>query len=214
MIGFLMDETFFNQFTNLDSIDMRIINYLRDTESKETNRIWKLLKHSHIRALYEQPLNKSEKNQLIYRDDNQMEKRVFNFPLVEEVITDTCSILKVYIHSIEPITHLSAKVNIEIDIVSHNSLTNVYNDESDLLDGGREIENNIITKNRNNILLKSILKTLNGANIEGVGKLQFNGELSKESKVKNHLNNQDNFYGYSLIMTCMISDMGEAINGF
>lgn len=214
MIGFLTDETSFNQFSNLDSIDMRIINYLRDTECEEVERIWKLLRYSTIRALFEKPLTKEEKNSLIYRDEDQMTKRVFNFPLVEDTITDTCSILKVYIHSIEPTTHLTAKVNIEIDILSHNNLTNVYNDESDLLDGGREIEEKIITKNRNNILLKSILKVLNGANIEGVGMLQFNMELTKESKVQNRLNNQDNFYGYSLVMSCIMSDLNGAMNGF
>ena len=98
MIGFLTDETSFNQFSNLDSIDMRIINYIRDTECEEVDRIWKLLKYSTIRALFEKPLTKEEKNSLIYRDEDQMTKRVFNFPLVEDTITDTCSILKIYIH--------------------------------------------------------------------------------------------------------------------
>lgn len=214
MIGFSIDETNFNQFSNIDSIDTRIINYLRDTENKDTERLWKLLKYSTMRALYEKPLDKKEKNALIYKDSDQMKMRVFNMPLIEDSFTETCSIIKVYLYSIEPITHLTAKVNVKIDILSHNALNNIYNDESDLLDGGRPVEENITMKNRNNVLLKSILRTLNGANIEGVGKLQFNMELSKESKMQNNLNNQDNFYGYSLVMSCMLSGLGEAVNGF
>lgn len=214
MIGFSIDETNFNQFSNIDSIDTRIINYLRDTENKDTERLWKLLKYSTMRALYEKPLDKKEKNALIYKDSDQMKMRVFNMPLIEDSFTETCSIIKVYLYSIEPITHLTAKVNVKIDILSHNALNNIYNDESDLLDGGRPVEENITMKNRNNVLLKSILRTLNGANIEGVGKLQFNMELSKESKMQNNLNNQDNFYGYSLVMSCMLTGLGEAVNGF
>ena len=67
MIGFSIDETNFNQFSNIDSIDTRIINYLRDTENKDTERLWKLLKYSTMRALYEKPLDKKEKNALIYK---------------------------------------------------------------------------------------------------------------------------------------------------
>lgn len=214
MIGFSIDETNFNQFSNIDSIDTRIINYLRDTENKDTERLWKLLKYSTMRALYEKPLDKKEKNALIYKDSDQMKMRVFNMPLIEDSFTETCSIIKVYLYSIEPVTHLTAKVNVKIDILSHNALNNIYNDESDLLDGGRPVEENITMKNRNNVLLKSILRTLNGANIEGVGKLQFNMELSKESKMQNNLNNQDNFYGYSLVMSCILTGLGEAVNGF
>ena len=62
MIGFMTDETQFNKFINIDSIDTRIVNYLRDSESKEAERIWKLLKYSDMRALFQEPLTKKEKN--------------------------------------------------------------------------------------------------------------------------------------------------------
>ena len=54
MIGFMTDETQFNKFINIDSIDTRIVNYLRDSESKEAERIWKLLKYSDMRALFQE----------------------------------------------------------------------------------------------------------------------------------------------------------------
>lgn len=213
MIGFMTDETQFNKFINIDSIDTRIVNYLRDSESKEAERIWKLLKYSDMRALFQEPLTKKEKNELIYRDKDQNSKRIFTMPLVEDSMTETCSLLKIYISSIEPTDHLRAIVNIAIDILSHNKLNNVYNDSNDILEEGREVEEDIVVKNRNNILLKSILGILNGANVEGVGMLQFNQSLTKESQMKNYSNNKTNFYGYSLVMSCIMSGMGEAMYG-
>lgn len=214
MIGFGIDETQFNKFINLDSIDTRIINYLKDDESKDAERIWKLLKYSDMRALFQEPLSKKDKNALIYRDIDQNSKRIFTMPLVEDSLTETCSILKIYLHSIVPTNHLLSVVNVQIDILSHNKLNNVYNDDNDLIEGGREVEEDITVKNRNNILLKSILKVLNGANIEGIGKLQFNNQLSKDSSMKGYsINNKINFYGYSLIMSCNMSGVGEAIYG-
>ena len=209
----MTDETQFNKFINIDSIDTRIVNYLRDSESKEAERIWKLLKYSDMRALFQEPLTKKEKNELIYRDKDQNSKRVFTMPLVEDSMTETCSLLKIYISSIEPTDHLRAIVNIAIDILSHNKLNNVYNDSNDILEEGREVEEDIVVKNRNNILLKSILGILNGANVEGVGMLQFNQSLTKESQMKNYSNNKTNFYGYSLVMSCIMSGMGEAMYG-
>ena len=125
-----------------------------------------------------------------------------------------CSIIKVYIHSVQPVNHLISTVNIGIDILTHNKISNVYNDESDVLDGGRPVEENISIKNRNTIMLKTILSTLNGANVEGVGVLQFNKELSDKCQAEMKLSNNRNFYGYAIVLSCQMSGIGGAVNGF
>lgn len=209
----ILNQTYFNKFSNLDSIDTRIINFLRDDNSPEAERIWKLLKHSDIRALYQNNLTKTEKDDLIYKDCDEKNKRVFSFSLIEDSFEETCSILKIYLHSIEPTTHLTSVVNITIDILTHNKISNVYNDDSDVLEGGRPIEEKISIKNRNTVLLKAILSVLNGAHVEGIGKLQFNQELSKKSMVTNYINNNRNFYGYSIVFSCLMSGVGESIYG-
>ena len=43
---FMPDETQFNKFHNLDSVETRIINYLKNTDTDDCNRLWKLLKYS------------------------------------------------------------------------------------------------------------------------------------------------------------------------
>lgn len=171
MINFTLDPTNFNKFNNLDSIETRVIEYIRDTQTDDCERIWKLLKYSDTKALYRDTLSAEEKNELIYRDADEKKCRVFNFRFIEDNFLETCSLIKVYIYGITPINHLLSTVHIGIDIMSHNKLSNVYNDNGDVLDGGRLVESNVPIKNRNTIILKSILSTLNGANIQGMGVL-------------------------------------------
>ena len=208
------DETQFNKFHNLDSVETRVINYLKNTDTDDCNRLWKLLKYSDIKALYKNNLSKEDKNKLIYQDKNESDCRVFTFAYVEDNFTEVCSLLKVYIHSIQPVNHLTSTVNVAIDILTHNKISNVYNDESDVLDGGRPVEENISTKNRNTVMLKAILATLNGADIEGTGVLQFNKELSDKCQAEMKLSNNRNFYGYTVVLSCQMSGIGGAINGF
>ena len=210
---FTPDETQFNKFHNLDSIETRIINYLKDTNTDDCNRLWKLLKHSDMKALYKDNLSATDKKNLIYQDRNEVDCRVFTFPYIEDNFTEVCSVIKVYMYSVQPVNHLISIVNIGIDILTHNKISNVYNDESDILDGGREVEENISTKNRNAVMLKAILATLNGADVEGVGVLQFNKELSDKCQAEMKLSNNRNFYGYTVVLSCQMSGMGGAING-
>lgn len=211
---FTPDETQFNKFHNLDSIETRIINYLRNTNTDDCNRLWKLLKYSDMKALYKDNLSTADKKNLIYQDRNEADCRVFTFPYIEDNFTEVCSVIKVYMYSVQPVNHLVSTVNIGIDILTHNKISNVYNDESDVLDSGRLVEENISTKNRNAIMLKTILATLNGADVEGVGVLQFNKELSDKCQAEMKLSNNRNFYGYTVVLSCQMSGVGGAINGF
>lgn len=214
MINLNLDPTNFNKFNNLDSVETRIIEYLRDTNTADSERIWKILKYSDMRALYQDNLSAEEKNKLIYKDADEKNCRVFNFRYIEDSFIETCSLLKIYIYGITPTNHLMSKVNVGIDILSHNKLSNIYNDNGDILENGRPVESNISVKNRNTILLKSILTTLNGANIEGIGTLQFNQEMSEKCQAEMRLSNSKNFYGYTVVLSCHMGSLGVAENGF
>lgn len=172
----------FNRFVNLDSIEDRIINYLINSETKNAKRIWKLLKYGTIDALNQKDLTKKERSKLIYRgEDEQTDKRIFMQSYLDDAFTVQCSLLKIYVDSVVPINHLVANVNIGIDIMSHSKVQIVYNDAMDDIENPdlyREVESQIVYKNRNTLLLKCILAELNGANIEGVGQLQFNQKAS------------------------------------
>jgi hypothetical protein len=209
----IYDPTNFNHFTNLDSVETRIIEYIRDSQRDEAQRVWKLLKYNDTRALFQNNLTPKEKNDLIYLDQEQEKCRVFNFHYIEDEFVEMCSLIKVYIHSIEPVNHLVSRINVGIDILTHNKLTNVYNDNGDVLEGGRPVEENIPVKNRNTVILQALLSLLNGAIVEGVGVLQFNMEMTKKCNAEMKLTNNKNFYGYSLVLSCEMSAVGVAVNG-
>lgn len=211
---FTPDQPSFNKFHNLDSVETRVINYIKDTTDEDCERLWKILKYSDMKALYQKNLSAQEKKSLIYQDRDESSCRVFTFRYIEDNFEEVCSLIKVYIHSIQPVNHLIATVNIGVDILTHNKISNVYNDECDVFDGGRLVEESISTKNRNSVILKAILSTLNGANIEGVGVLQFNKELSDKCQAEMKLSNNKNFYGYTVVLSGQMSGIGGSINGY
>lgn len=199
----------FNRFVNIDSIEERIINHFVLSDSDYANRICKLLKYSDSRALLKPNLTQKEKSQLVDMDSaNQEEKRFFRSPFIEDAMTVQCSLIRVYIDSVVPKTHLNSIVNVGFDIVTHNKIINVYNDGCDDLENPelfRPIEQEVMMKSRNSVILKNLLAELNGLEIAGVGKFQFNQQLSPFSQARLGIFNNNNYMGYKVIIPVMMS---------
>jgi hypothetical protein len=199
----------YNRFTNLDSIEERIINYLIKSDSIYANRIWKILRYSTTDALLKKNLTQSEKAILVDDDGEfQTKKRVFRYPFLEDAFTEQCSLMRIYIDSIVPKNHLTSIVNIGIDLITHNKINNLYNDANDEIEypeSYNPTENEIVIKSRKTTFLKNILAELNGADIEGVGQLQFNRDLSSFSQAKLGLFNNRDYTGYKVIFACIQS---------
>jgi len=172
------------------------------TASFDDERIWKLLKYNTRDALTKPNLTKKEKAKLIYRGEKDVsqsdEKRVFMQSYLEDSFVIQCSLIKIYIDSVVPQTHLISTVNVCIDIMSHSKTQVVYNDASDEIeypDEYRPIEGEIMYKNRNTLLLKCLLSVLNGRDIAGVGMLQFNQQLSPFSQSRSGIFDNRQFNG-------------------
>lgn len=199
----------FNRFVNADSIEERIINHFITSDSEYANRICKLLKYSDSRALLKPNLTQKEKAELVDMDsENQEEKRFFRSPFIEDAMTVQCSLIRVYIDSLVPKNHLNCIANIGFDIVTHNKIVNVYNDACDDLENPeqfRPIEKEVMMKSRNSVILKNLLAEINGLEIAGVGKFQFNQELSPFSQAKLGIFNNKNYMGYKVIVSVMMS---------
>lgn len=199
----------FNRFINLDSIEDRIINYLISSNTIEANRIWKVLKYPDVDALLKSDLTKEEKSALVDNGaSDQSEKRVFRYPYIEDAFVVKGSILRIYIDSVVPENHLVSKVNIGFDIISNNKINNLYNDENDEFENPEKYRPNsesIMFKSRNSVLLRNLLAELNGREIEGVGVLQFNQDLSMFSQARLGFFNNQNYFGYKVLMACMQS---------
>jgi len=92
--------------------------------------------------------------------------------------------LKIYIDSVYPINRITANVNIGIDILTHVKKINVeVPDDSAFTATPIDFDENndpifISHKSRIDVLLKSILYLLNGTEMQMVGKLSFDRELS------------------------------------
>lgn len=199
----------FNRFVNLDSIEDRIINYLINSTTHNAERIWKLLKYGTLDALTKNNLTKKEKSELIYRgEDEQTNKRVFMQSYLDDAFSTQCSLLKIYIDSVVPVNHLTAIVNVGIDIMSHSKTQIVYNDSMDDIENPetyREIEQQIVYKNRNTLLLKCILAELNGADIEGIGQFQFNQKQSVFDQSRSGIFDNKMYNGSKTIFSTQMS---------
>lgn len=60
-------------------------------------------------------------------------------------------------------------------------------------------------KSRNSVILKNLLAEINGLEIAGVGKFQFNQQLSVFSQAKLGIFNNKNYMGYKVIVPVMMS---------
>ena len=114
----------------------------------------------------------------------------------------------------DAVFHFAHVASVEhVEVLTHNKISNVYNDDGDVDDGGRSIEENISIKNRSTLLLKCLISVLNGANVEGVGTLVFDNSAYSDSKASMKLSNNHNYYGFEFVMSVMMAGDGYAENG-
>lgn len=62
--------------------------------------------------------------------------------------------------------------------------------------------------NRGDVIEMELMKTLNGADVAGVGLMQFNHELSRLSRSMMTIGNNDTFTGITIVMATQLADIG------
>lgn len=204
----------YNRFPNLDSIEDRIIYYLisergkNEEQLKKVHNIWKILYYNSINALNEKLPTQSEISKLVDNDNtgnDRINKRIFKTPFLDDSWTIECSMLKIYIDSVIPDNNKLSVVNVGIDIITHNKLANLYvdeNDSSSIIDIVDGIPITVQSKTRVDVLLQSILYLLNGADVAGVGRMQFNSEVSRYNQARYSLWNNRNYSGFKMCIGC------------
>lgn len=203
----------YNRFPNLDSYTDRIIYYLISEKGKtleqlkRVHTIWKILYYADINALNKELPTQAQISSLVDKGEaNKIDKRVFRSPFLEDAWTVQCSMLNIYLDGLFPPDNKVCTVNIGIDILTHNKLTTIYvadDDDSTLIDilpDGTPIT--VDCKSRVDVLLNSILYLLNGADVSGVGKMQFNGELTRYNQARYSIWNNRNYGGFKLGIGC------------
>lgn len=183
------EGTLVNTYDNIDTFGYRILEYLM-TNNED---LWKLLKYDVPDALNKPNLTMREKAALIYDENSEdsSDFRVFRSAYMDDIQDEQVSQLRVFLEAITPDNHLIGTVDMNIEVITHIKLINL-----------------IAYKNRIEVMLKEVLRTLNGAEIGGVGKLMFDRQMSFYDLVKLNLFNNRNFYGYTIIMSVKASSLG------
>ena len=217
------DNVVYNRFTNLDGIEDKVIFYLLSEQDKNSEQLemvhslWRLLFYNDEYCLIDDEKHPLPKYREIMKmvdtnGINQTGKRLFRYPFVEDTFTEECSMIRVYVDNIYPINHMTAAVNIGVEVIIHNKIANIINN----LYNAEEEANNptelyplITYKNRAVVMLKNVLALLNGADIAGVGKLQFNVQIDRTSQSLMGKWNNRNYYGYKSVVSCLMSGVAQ-----
>lgn len=236
-MSFYTDEraNAFNRFVNLDNIEWGLIMHLVNSDTKYARNIWKILKYDTADCLLQDDVSREDRLDLIYTGNGDASvKRVFMTPYVDDGWTQQSSHLHIFVGTVEPKNNITAVVNISVETIIHNKIANIMGEadpealmrnpdgSSNNCDMGTnpaevDAEGNVVTlyKNRATVFLKSVLAEFNGTFVNGVGKLQFNVEMSPYGIARQYLWNNRNFFGHSTVFSTLLSGVSaDARDGY
>lgn len=174
----------FNKFTSLSSVPYKIISYLAQNNEK----IFKALYYQGSDALEQPDLTLEQKLDMIYVDEGkEIDKHIFLKPLIGEEMIDSVTQLRIYKYRISPVDAMTSVITYRMDIITGSKISLVYDDG--------------IPCTRLDVIEEELLNTLNGIDLFGTGKFQFNRDLSTEDKQILTLSNSKNFFGSMLMMS-------------
>ena len=182
----------YNKYISMPYIPYRIIEYL----ANNNENLWKILKYNTYDCLSEDDLTFEEKMELVWSHEaNQEDYKIFLTALVENMIPVSGTIIKIYKEMTLPRNHINAVAGYEIDILYGGKISLV--------------EYNGIPCNRGDVCEAEILSTLNGVEVDGVGKLEFSMKKLGSSRSSLNIGDNKSFTGTSLLMGVDISDIGD-----
>lgn len=185
------NESSYNQYDGLQNFTLLIIQHLM----LNNEDIWKLLKYDTQDALEKPNLTREEKAKLIYpgaSGGDMDDYRVFRTPYLDDLTTNQQAQLRVYLESITPDTRLYGTVDVNIEVICHVKMIEL-NDY----------------QNRVESIVWQVIKTLNGADVGGIGKLFFDRSGSFYDLIKMNRYNNRNFYGYTITMSTKMGNISE-----
>lgn len=184
----------FNSLDSLPYIPYNIISHI--AQDPEAEGFWKLLKYNSYDALSKPNLSLQEKMGLVCKNqENQNEYSIFLTRLVENEQTIERTILKLYKADTRPISAQNAIVSMEFDILCGAKTTIV--------------DFNGYPCSRLDVMEHLIVKSLNGAEVSGVGVLQFNDDLTNLCRATFGIGNNSSYIGTALIMGTLVTNLHD-----
>ena len=173
----------YNKYEILPQTPYNVAKYLMDNN----DTIWRLLKYDNATAWNENTnpnLTKSQKGALIYNGVNAPETyRVFFTCSQDFAWTSVATVLRLAPVEVIPKDYVTGIMCVKFEVYTHTNLSMLSNYEP-----------------RNLLLIQQIIKTLNGAEIEGIGRLWFNYRASPRCRMTAINVGSDTFTGIELIM--------------
>lgn len=187
-----LSSTYYNQFTSIPYIAYNIIVHL--AQDPKAENLFKLFKYKDYDALQQPNLTLQEKLSMVWKNESDQNKyNIFFTNIVENEQTEERTFLKLYQYATVPTNAQQAIASYEFDVLNGAKMIMV--------------DYNGIPTSRLDVALSVILQSLNGADVSGIGKFQFNKELSRLDSSSIGIGNNTNFTGVGIVMSVMISDI-------
>jgi len=177
-------QTSYNKYTLLPNIPYNIATYLMN--STEAELIWKLLKYDTNDAWSPSKANltKAEKGGLIYKGvGDPTTFRVFFDAGMDSAWTIATTILRISPVAVIPKTYVTGVQSIRFEVYSHSTLNMLGNYNP-----------------RSLSIIQKLIETLNGSDVEGIGRLFFDYRASNYCRLTGVNVGNATYKGYELIM--------------
>lgn len=179
----------YNQYAGFAQIPYKIMEYLMVSNTS----IWKLLKYPQSNALQQPDLTMTEKRALVYggqpvtTENNPY--RLYTVRFIDDAMTEQVTHLHIYINRVVPQNAQVGTVDICFDAFCHNKIAVLSYPN--------------YKPNRYDMMFEELMKTLNGKDVDTLGRLYFNGDgLSRASNARLMSFSKDNVYqGYGIVMS-------------
>ncbi len=176
----------YNKLSNLEKMPYNIVDFLFQDET-----IWKILYYDDPNALYEPNLTNSQKAGLIYSGgDDASPYKVFFDLLTDDAAYKQCTMLRIFPSIGNSYDFTKGTINFVMQILSHVKLNSNLNDP--------------YHATRTLRLLTEIVRTLNGKEIGGLGRLTMNRNAtlgSSRNGFEYSLSENRGYVGYVLTMS-------------
>lgn len=169
--------------------------YLAKSNDPIADVFWKLLAYKDYKALSHDSLTFQQKMKMVWAQGKQEAYSVFLTNLIEDAISESKQIVKIYQYYIH-----ASELYYGTVVYAFDSL---YGGQMSL------VEYNGVPVNRGDLFIHCILSLLNGVEVGGVGKLTFLDDMSRYSMARAVIGNSKTFTGVQLFMCVEVGDTGK-----
>ena len=153
-------------YSKMTGAPYKIIENLMTNPKAEI--IWKLLKYDGLNAYDKPDLTMDEKAALIYKGQpNQNEYHVFFDYMMDDAMTEETTLLRIYPAEVYPLNRVTGLCTFNFEVFAHSKINHLDNYTT-----------------RVDTIIQTLIEILNGSDVDGLGVLFFDNDVSRYDKVQ------------------------------